>query len=231
MNNGVARDFEIVRSGSWWKDFHERRRARRLATPASASTSNRDMPTFHALSQPDMAYTFVPGRAQPITRVVGAPRPPPTAPRTGGGVVRQRNTYVPPRGTNTYLASRARDDEVTLHRLTQSKNQRLVDKARRGYLKEAGNFVGQSDDEILAYLKTPRGRAELAAAEAANVRSSRDKLQRAQEGGGVVSEGMRLQLEFAQEIERVRGPRGQHDRALCAAQKRRSAASSSRSQL
>ncbi|KAJ7156375.1 hypothetical protein C8R46DRAFT_1226596 [Mycena filopes] len=129
MSNTPARDFEVLRSGSYWKDFHEARHAR-LARAAAPPQHNLHAPTFHALSHPDMVYTFVPGRNQPIVTLAGAPRPKPTTRRTEGGVVRQRNAYTAPSGTNTHLASHARDDKETLRRLRQSQTQRLVEMAR-----------------------------------------------------------------------------------------------------
>ncbi|KAJ7030305.1 hypothetical protein C8F04DRAFT_1186933 [Mycena alexandri] len=174
MSNAPARDFEILHGPSYWKDFHERRRAR-LARAALVS-SNGSGETFHAISQPDMVYTFVPGRPDPIVTLSGAPQQKPAAPRSGGGVVR--------------------------HTKDRAHTQAMVDIVRR---KEPGDFVGKSDAEIRAHMKTPRGKKQLAAANEASAKhwAAREEARKA--------EGDALQLADAEEVRRTRGARrGRH---------------------
>ncbi|KAJ7018019.1 hypothetical protein C8F04DRAFT_1199621 [Mycena alexandri] len=215
MSNPQPRDFEILRGPSYWKEFHEARRARLARAEVSSSTGQ----TFHALSQPDMVYTFVPGRQAPIVSVSGAPRRKGSTITTGGGAVRSKKShaYVPHSGTNTHVAALTHEETQLLCRLRRSHKQRLIEAARHGYLREPGNFVGQSDDDIRAHLKTPRGKEQLAAAEKRTAESwdAKGRAERAAAAReGREEEGDALQLADAEEARRTRGPRSRHDRAL-----------------
>ncbi|KAJ7024564.1 hypothetical protein C8F04DRAFT_1192239 [Mycena alexandri] len=61
-----TRDFEIVRSASWWKDFHERKR-RWKEREEAAKRPRLDLAPGQ---QQGPLVTFVPGRSAPIISVV-----------------------------------------------------------------------------------------------------------------------------------------------------------------
>ncbi|KAJ7736395.1 hypothetical protein B0H14DRAFT_3516555 [Mycena olivaceomarginata] len=170
--------FEIVHSGTWWKEFHEARRAHaaRSAQAAQHPSNNADALTGNV-------YTFAPGCAAPFVQVAGAPR---TARKSAPSfsaarMASTKNASTAPRGSNSILACRAREEHNLLARLARSRagrdaalgigstddvavrNQSRISMARKGYLQEAGNFADKTDDEILAHLKTPRGQEQLSA--------------------------------------------------------------------
>ncbi|KAJ7475638.1 hypothetical protein B0H11DRAFT_2235339 [Mycena galericulata] len=189
---------EILRSGSYWKDFHAARAARatRLAPP------NWNASFSHPLSDADKITTIVPGRSQPLVRIANAPAP--RRPKsTGADTTRSKPVYTPNRGTNSILACRERDDEKLLAALASSRArtpaavpraglseddaaaiQKLVHAranafaamARKGRLGEpAATFTAMTDDEVKAWLKTPLGKERLEAAMAAG-RAATEKL-------------------------------------------------------
>ncbi|KAJ7835916.1 hypothetical protein B0H14DRAFT_3461000 [Mycena olivaceomarginata] len=174
--------FEIVHSGTWWKEFHEARRARaHVAHTAQYPSNNGDALTGNV-------YTFVPGCAAPFVQVAGAPRATrKSAPSfSAARITSTRNASIAPRGSNSILACRTHEENNVLVRLARtraerdasfgigrgddvlksfvaSRNRAKISMARKGYLQEPGNFEGKTDDEILAHLKTQRGQQQLAA--------------------------------------------------------------------
>ncbi|KAJ7044205.1 hypothetical protein C8F04DRAFT_1250803 [Mycena alexandri] len=64
--NTPARDFEIIRPASWWKDFHERKKRER------ERQEQRQRPSLDLApgQQQSPLWTFVPGRSAPIVSVV-----------------------------------------------------------------------------------------------------------------------------------------------------------------
>ncbi|KAJ7810839.1 hypothetical protein B0H14DRAFT_2607006 [Mycena olivaceomarginata] len=175
--------FEIVHSGTWWKDFHAARRERqaRAANGLSPNAPN---------SLTRTTYTFVPGQDAPIVTVAGAPVRPvrKSAPSVSAAkIAKMKCAYVAASGSNTILTTRTRQEKQVLKRLAshdstprprdnssadpresmrpfiEERNWGHICMARAGYLGDVQNFVAQTDEEILAYLKTLRGRELLAA--------------------------------------------------------------------
>lgn len=66
MPPAPARDFEIIRPASWWKDFHERKKRER------ERQEQRQRPSLDLApgQQQSPLWTFVPGRSAPIVSVV-----------------------------------------------------------------------------------------------------------------------------------------------------------------
>ncbi|KAJ7796111.1 hypothetical protein B0H14DRAFT_2620205 [Mycena olivaceomarginata] len=187
--------FELVHSGTWWKDFHAARRERQ----ARAANSFLDNAPPNLLT--GTTYTFVPGQNMPIVTVAGAPARKSAPSVSAAKIAKTTCAYVAPSGRNTILATRTRQEKQVLERLTSRDNttrprdgsseitrpfveernrvrslhfsvwvtatnggaQARIRMARNGYLGKAQDFATQTDDEILAYLKTPRGKELLAA--------------------------------------------------------------------
>ncbi|KAJ7817569.1 hypothetical protein B0H13DRAFT_2379552 [Mycena leptocephala] len=161
MSNKRRPGFEIMCSATYWKEFHEARRARE-ARAANCATNNADTLTGDV-------YTFVPGRDEPFVSVAGAPRRSAAKSARSGpatGSTRKKKVYTPPKGSNSILASRAHADEMLMRNLALGRAQSRIQMARRGHLNEPGNFVGKTDAEIIAHMKTPRGQQQLADAQA-----------------------------------------------------------------
>ncbi|KAJ7029734.1 hypothetical protein C8F04DRAFT_1187411 [Mycena alexandri] len=59
----ASRDFEYIRSPSWWKDFHDQKRRRK----EQANTQHLELVPGQ---QQGPIYTFVPGRSAPLVSVV-----------------------------------------------------------------------------------------------------------------------------------------------------------------
>ncbi|KAJ7814398.1 hypothetical protein B0H14DRAFT_2604156 [Mycena olivaceomarginata] len=139
--------FGIVHSGTWWKDFHaaQRERQARAANGFSPNVPN---------SLTGTIYMFVPGQDAPIVTVAGAPVRPlrkSALSVSAAKIAKTKCAYVAASGSNTILATRAQEEK-----------QGHICMARAGYLGDTQNFVALTDEEILAYLKTLRGRELLA---------------------------------------------------------------------
>ncbi|KAJ7036479.1 hypothetical protein C8F04DRAFT_1181478 [Mycena alexandri] len=223
MTARPVRDFEILRGPSYWKDFHERRRARLARAEMQVANGGE---TFHALSNADRVYTFVPGRTDPIVTISGAPGVKSTT-QQPTGVVRAKNAYTPPSGSNTHFAVLTREEQQMWRQLKRGREIALMKAVRRGYLREPGNFVGKTDDEIRAHLKTERGKAQLAAAQKRTDEfwAEKGRRERAGRATRVEDEGYR-QIAGADEAARLRGPRESHNSALLLAHARALSSSS-----
>ncbi|KAJ7839971.1 hypothetical protein B0H14DRAFT_3458424 [Mycena olivaceomarginata] len=191
MSNKRKPGFEIIHSGTWWKGFHAARRERqaRAANGFSPNAPN---------SLTRTTYTFVPGQDAPIVTVAGAPVRPvrKSAPSVSAAkIAKTKCAYVAASGSNTILATRVRQKQV-LKRLTRHDSAPRprdnssadppreyeaghIRMARAGYLGDAQNFVAQTDEEILAYLKTLRGRELLAASREQSTRLAQECRQKA----------------------------------------------------
>ncbi|KAJ7500474.1 hypothetical protein B0H11DRAFT_2225469 [Mycena galericulata] len=114
-------DFEILHSGQYWQDLRRRAKAARDARIAAADSF------APVLADGATIITFTPGCSVPIISVqypnarvipISGPRPPSTRP----ACARPRPLPRPlPRGTNSILASRARDDEILLARFAEKR--------------------------------------------------------------------------------------------------------------
>ncbi|KAJ7743539.1 hypothetical protein B0H14DRAFT_2637452 [Mycena olivaceomarginata] len=156
MSSKCKPGFEIVHSGTWWKDFHAARRERqaRAANGFSPNAPN---------SLTGTTYTFVPGQDAPIVTVAGAPVRPV---RKSAPSWQQHHPHDSHPAGETgpradWPATIALPDRaITAPPIPTRGHIRM---ARAGYLGDVQNFVAQTDEEILAYLKMLRGRELLAA--------------------------------------------------------------------
>jgi hypothetical protein len=110
--------YEILHSGTWWKDFHAAHRARqaRQATTASNAGGHR----LGHVEEAGSVYTFIPGRDEPFVTVPGVPSAMPRQSQNSGASskrLRRKNAYTPLSGNDTILASRAHAEEVLLRSL------------------------------------------------------------------------------------------------------------------
>ncbi|KAJ7713538.1 hypothetical protein B0H16DRAFT_1743240 [Mycena metata] len=183
--------------------------------------------TFHALSNADRVYTFIPGRPDPIVTMSGPPCVKSTTQQPTGVVRAKKNVYTPPSGSNTHLAVLTREEQQMWLQLKQGREAALMKSVRRGYLREPGNFVGKTDEEVRAHLKTERGKAQLVAAQKRSDEFWAEKGRRERAGGAtrVEDEGYR-QIAGADEAAQLRGPRESHNSALLLAHARASSSSS-----
>jgi hypothetical protein len=109
--------FEIVHSGTWWKEFHEawRAHAARSAQAAKHPSNNANVLTGNV-------YTFAPGCAAPFVQVAGAPH---TAQKlapsfSAARIASTKNALIVPRGSNSILACCAREEHNLLVQLARN---------------------------------------------------------------------------------------------------------------
>jgi hypothetical protein len=130
--------FEIVHSGTWWKEFHEARcaRAAHVAHAAQYPSNNGDALTGNV-------YTFVPGCTAPFVQVAGAPRATrKSAPSfSAARITSTRNTSIAPRGSNSILACRTHKENNVLVRLARTRAER-----------DASFGIGRGDDVLKSFV-------------------------------------------------------------------------------
>ncbi|KAJ7693188.1 hypothetical protein B0H17DRAFT_1200009 [Mycena rosella] len=173
MTDGV----KYIRSAGYWQDYHRARKARASCPPPApaASASTR---LYHPLKNTDIVTTFVPGCVPIITSSAVHPAVP-AAPSRRKATVNKKPFYTRPEGTNIVQQSSAAEDHQILKNLARRKTPGYIGWARSGVLQEPGNFVGWTDEQILVHLNTPRGKAQIAAAQSSIARAREEVMKTA----------------------------------------------------